>query len=420
MFKRIFGVFVILLPVFLFLTTVSHASESLPLFSKKFDRSSGSPNLYTELVPVCNTGATYAMVVLNGVSGEDAISSASITFNGDEIVKENEFNQRVDRIDKSITVLPDNTLDIKLASGANGFITVEIVCTANCLGVSFTSPEPGTSINSSPTVVTGVLYNTSGETGVSVTSEGTDGSGTEPVQVYGDEFAGSVPFQLGANTLTVMATDACGLRAQDSISITGQQGDMSIRLSARPGSGTPSHESGMFDVTFDADVSGPNPVVSYSWDFDGDGFEDESGADLSEATWSYSESGLYLPELTVTDSVGNTSSTTAVVNVFTREDMQLILGAKWDGMKAELLSGDTEGALGFFVESSRPRYAKAFEKLSSKLDQVFNRTEELVVMSVEEGVAKCENFVKEDDGNTYMYPVYMVLDSDGIWRIERF
>ncbi|MBI5560972.1 MAG: hypothetical protein HY883_06830, partial [Deltaproteobacteria bacterium] len=89
MIKRI----LIILPLFLLLQSISYA-QSLSFFTKKYVRTSDKPNVYTDTLPACNTGATYSLVVINGQNGEDVISSASITLNGVEIVREKEFNQR--------------------------------------------------------------------------------------------------------------------------------------------------------------------------------------------------------------------------------------------------------------------------------------------------------------------------------------
>src|SRR3990172_1289685 len=110
-------------------------AESLPLFTQRYIRTSEKPNVYADTVPACNTEATYTFVVINGQNGEDVISSASIVLNSVEVVRENEFNQRVGMVEKTITLQSENTLDIRLASGPGGFITVNILCSANCPGV---------------------------------------------------------------------------------------------------------------------------------------------------------------------------------------------------------------------------------------------------------------------------------------------
>ena len=93
MIKRIS--FVLLL---LILFAVPSFAATLPLLTKKYERIAGKPDVFKDSFLVCNTGATYSLIVQNGENGKNRISSAGISVNGAEIVKESEFNQKVERI----------------------------------------------------------------------------------------------------------------------------------------------------------------------------------------------------------------------------------------------------------------------------------------------------------------------------------
>jgi PKD repeat protein len=71
-------------------------------------------------------------------------------------------------------------------------------------------------------------------------------------------------------------------------------------------------ESVTFDASGAADVDGT--VVSYRWDFDGDGETDAVTA-TAEVTHQFSASGTYAVELTVVDDDGATAATTSTVTV---------------------------------------------------------------------------------------------------------
>jgi len=66
--------------------------------------------------------------------------------------------------------------------------------------------------------------------------------------------------------------------------------------------------------TYSADQGGL-PILSYDWDFDGDGFYDISTSTSSPASHSYDENGLFFPRLRVTDSAGNGFTDTATLQI---------------------------------------------------------------------------------------------------------
>ena len=409
MLKRLFLVFVVIL----FFESPALA-DPLPLFTHRYDRTSEKPNVYTDTVPACNTEATYTLVVINGQNGEDVISSASIALNGVEIVRENEFNQRVERVEKAVTLQPENILNIRLASGPGGFVTVNIFCSANCPAIEITSPEDLSAVNKSEAIVSGLLHNASGETGVAITNRDVEVLS----QVQGENFSGIVPLQSGSNTIIATAADACGLKVKDTVTVNTDTVEEPVGLTVSPSSGVLS-TTGTLEVILEAEVYIPNPVSNYSWDFNGDGVIEREGAGLATVIASYGQ-GLYFPAVTVTDTLGNTYTEATVVNVLSRAEVDTMLKGKWAGMKGELVSGDINNALGFFLKSSQERYREGLEVLKSQMGTIFGRPEELLLEDVVDGVATYENIVTEDDGITYSYPVIFILDEDGLWRIKSF
>ncbi|MBI5892587.1 MAG: hypothetical protein HZB79_02865 [Deltaproteobacteria bacterium] len=199
--KRIFILVVAFSLVFIF-PPPSHASPQ-PLFGpQKHIRTTGPPNTYIDTFQACNTGATYNLVLENGETGKDRISSGSIKLNSTEIIQEKDLNQNVSRIERTITLQKENTLNIKLASGPNGFIKISIHCKTGCLNVKITSPASGSTINKSKTIIKGELYNAFGETGIILKSSGTNGEVQSLAQVQKTGFAGIIPLQQGTNTIT--------------------------------------------------------------------------------------------------------------------------------------------------------------------------------------------------------------------------
>jgi cytochrome c len=66
------------------------------------------------------------------------------------------------------------------------------------------------------------------------------------------------------------------------------------------------------------DPDGPSHVVSYSWDFDGDGVDESTAAN---PTFTYSTAGTYLPRVRVTDPFGGSATRTFVVNVLPEAEL---------------------------------------------------------------------------------------------------
>ena len=107
---------------FVSIETLSLA-QSPPIFGpNKYLRATGAPNVYSGAFRVCNPGATYKLIIENGDGELNRVSAATIMLNGQEVVKNNEFSQKVDKIEKTVSLLPENTIDVKLAGGPGGFI----------------------------------------------------------------------------------------------------------------------------------------------------------------------------------------------------------------------------------------------------------------------------------------------------------
>ena len=411
--KRIFA-FITKIGLFLIFQSLANAQSS-PIFGpNKYERTTGAPNTYKNSFQTCNTGATYSIQMENGEGGKDRISSASITLNGIGIVKENEFNQKVDSVEKAVSLQQDNTLDIRLASGPGGFIKVSVYCSANCLDVKMTSPITGSTINKSKIMIQGNLYNTSGEIGVVLQTSGTGGQTSGLAQIQGTKFAGIMPLQTRTNTITAQATDACGYKATDTITINTEAIEEQIRLAPIPSSGIP-----VLDVTLEAEASLPNPVSNYSWDFNGDGTPDQTGLALSKLTTPYQSPSLFFPKVTITDTQGNTYTETTIVNVLSREEMDAVLKGKWEGMKEALMIRDIEGAVRFFEDKSQETYRQQFNALKPIANLIASEMGQIYFVKMTDNSAEYE-IIRTREGVTYSFYLLFVRDKNGLWKIKVF
>ena len=281
------------------------------------------------------------------------------------------------------------------------------------LQIEITSPSHGTTINQATTVVQGRIHHQTGEIGVTVNGV--------LAEVQGNEFAVMIPLQIGQNLVTAIGTRPDGIQAQAQITINTEIQEDFVRLNASPTNGI-LDQTGKFDVHLEAEGSLSNPVSTYSWDFDGDGTFERVGPE-TKVTVQYLMPGIYLPKVRVTDDQGHVYEKSAVVNVFSKEEMDELLRSKWEGMKGKLWERDLSSALGYFVDSSKEIYQRAFEVILDRLPQIVSEMGEIEPIFIRNNVAKyrIERIHSLDGGTqTITYYIYFVRDRDGLWRIDRF
>jgi hypothetical protein len=239
----------------------------------------------------------------------------------------------------------------QVGNQAEASITIVVV---EAIRVEITSPVNGSTINKSSAIVQGRIYNQKGEIGVVINGV--------LAEVQGSDFAVIVPLQPGQNIITATATRSDGLQGQAQITINTETQQEFVRLTATPTIGI-LDQTGILNVTFEAQAYLSNPVSSYSWDFNGDGTAEITGTEPIVIS-QYQYPGLYFPRVTVTDNQGNTYAQTALVNLLSREEMDALLRSKWEGMRSELSIGDIEGALVFFNEPRKDAYRKLLNGLA--------------------------------------------------------
>ncbi len=162
-----------------------------------------------------------------------------------------------------------------------------------------------------------------------------------------------------------------------------------------------------------------NPVASYSWDLNGDGTPEITGPEATVIA-QYQFPGIYFPRVTVTDSQGNTYIEATMVNVLSREEMDALLRSKWDGMKVALLSGNMEAALQYFVAGAKNEYKEIFTELgTSEIASIFSAIINFDVATISGRLAE-RAVDRVEAGATYSYPVSLVKDENGIWKIMGF
>ena len=93
---------------------------------RKFIRATGKPVVVIETFSA-PSATTYNLIVVNGENGKNRVSSATVKINGIEVLTESDFNQQVDRIERSVSLLLSNSISVELKSAPGSFITVSIL-----------------------------------------------------------------------------------------------------------------------------------------------------------------------------------------------------------------------------------------------------------------------------------------------------
>ncbi|ABK18043.1 Ig-like domain-containing protein [Syntrophobacter fumaroxidans] len=297
--------------------------------------------------------------------------------------------------------------------GKGGSASAAVKVTVNALAalsLTIVSPSEGAFIESAAVMVRGTVANATGaETGVTVNGV--------TAEVYGNEFvANHVVLVEGENTLTAKAADTGGNALEASVVVNADPSADTIRIAANVESGIPSLEvtlgvRGSFSFS-QSTIGCAGPAEPEYL---------ETGA--KEYKVRLSVEGIYYFTVEAVDNLNNVRADTAAIVVLNRNNLDALLQAKWDGMKAALIAGNSPGALAYFAASSRERYGEVFEHLAAGLPSIASGMREIELIYAKGGTAKYR--IKREEqvqGQVYdiTYYVYFLRDAAGIWGIDRF
>jgi len=176
-------------------------------------RTAGPPNIYSESF-TSNPGAA-RIIVLNGdSSGSNRVSSAQIFVNGFLVVKQNQFNKKVYRIETPVELSEDNLIEVRMTSSPGSYLAVMIQQDIP-LTVTINDPKEDEQIPSTSITVSGTLAATSRYIEINVNNH--------HALVNGSNFiAPGIPLEPGMNTITATAIDTAGNTVAASIRVNQQ------------------------------------------------------------------------------------------------------------------------------------------------------------------------------------------------------
>jgi hypothetical protein len=216
----------------------------------------------------------------------------------------------------------------------------------------------------------------------------------------------------------VEATNACGQRASSTIQVHTTDvvtNQVQLRMS-------PDRNVAPSQVTLRVSIDIDQPVAQIQWDFQGDSTIDAQGPDLLEQIVTFSQPGLYLPTVKVTNSLGNIYEATAVLQVEDAVVFEAMLNAEWSGMMGALAQGDIEEALSFIVLSKREVMRHDWIVLKDHLDELAAIFAVPLRLADGQGTRVVAQAALPLPLGTVQFPleVEFILDADGQWRIRNF
>jgi hypothetical protein len=179
-----------------------------------FIRATGKPTTETVTFPLNpQLHGPFTLTITNGnPDGSHRTDSAVISLNNQQIVTPDDLNEQVGQLARTVSLQTANSLSVELRGAPGDQLTLEITgYDSTPPNAVITSPSSGTIVSASPITVSGTVddpYATVTVNGVlaTITPDGTFA-------------AEGIPLQEGENPVTVIATDSCGNKGQDRITV---------------------------------------------------------------------------------------------------------------------------------------------------------------------------------------------------------
>ncbi|HYJ88276.1 MAG TPA: hypothetical protein VEW46_19585, partial [Pyrinomonadaceae bacterium] len=281
---------------------------------RRFERTNGAPNQYLEQFSL-PPGVTspYTLHIQNGdPNGSNRVSSATVKLNGKEILVQNDLDQNVAAIDRTVTLTAANTLEVRLNSNPGSYLIIDIAGVTTPTdtrppALSITTPLNNTTTTAATSDVTGTASDT-----------GTPASGVANVYVNNVEAAfdssdstwsiSDLMLLMGANQITVRALDGAGNETTATINVTREAENSAPAVDAGPDQTLVLPQTASLHGAASDDGSPTGSSLSTTWTIvSNPGSVSFTAANSLNTIASFGASGTYVLRLTASDGELSTS-----------------------------------------------------------------------------------------------------------------
>ena len=359
--------------------------------------------------------------ITGGPSSPTAAATATFSFTGDDDVTSAGDLRFAWRLDGGPFSEFSEARSVDLADLGDGVHTFAVVArdqagnvdptpaartfTVSRSHIALVEPEPGATLPAGLRLVRGTV--TIGGQELVVTVNGVAAA------VHGNTFAALVPLTEATTRLQIVATSAAGSSAYQDVPVT---------VTASPDSPfllITSPQSGVAPLTVGFSLLGAPAAATIQADFSGNGAADFTGPRLDGRVFTYTQPGLYVPLVTVTDAQGHRATVPAVIQVFDRAVLDGLLQSKWTALQDALRRGDVGQALTQVSGRSRSRYQQAFSTLTPDLPAIDSILTGVRLIRVR-GPEAIFEMSRVDAGILKSFEVRFHVDVDGFWRVRSF
>jgi hypothetical protein len=225
------------------------AAGTVPLLGpEQFVRTSGATTVYTRSVIVPpNVGAPYLISVINGSPDaasngsaiKGAVSSGAVLVNGIGVVSESEFSKIVSEIKKEITLTPSSTLEVRLNSAPDSYVTLTISgMSMNNSPVAHAGLDQGVVVGAPALLDGGGSFDLDGDALTYQWSFSALPAGSASVLTASDTVSASfTPDVVGDYAINLVVSDGVATSAADGVVIVGLSPEPILKKTIGPAGG---------------------------------------------------------------------------------------------------------------------------------------------------------------------------------------
>jgi len=270
------------------------------------------------------------------------------------------------------------------------------------------SPAAGSTITGPDVTVSGVVLNSTGaETGATVNGI--------PAAISGNRFVvNHVPLLPGDNSLAISAADVNGLAAATTRTVTATSGYY-LRI-------VPNVDSGTAPLNITFQLRGSFPIAVPTFATSGPVQVALTSDDATTFSAVISCEGTYTVTASATGPDGQQYSDSVTFTVVSANQLQTLLQAKWDALKAGLQANDVNKVVSYLPTYLQTDYLDTLNSLGSAVAVLADYMTPIEFVGIVGGRAKFLNYRTEQlQGQPVLlaFPIYFIQEN-GIWKLSKF